>query len=76
MVVEWVRQRDVAPSAQIGGYDKLVPNLAFGEKLLPPMAGLSLIGLEVERQSTKAQTSGCATDRTRQILLAPTHRRR
>ena len=51
-----VRQRDVAPGAQIGGFDKLVPILAFGEKFLPPMAGLSLIGvLEVERQSTKAQ---------------------
>ena len=45
-----VRQRDVAPGAQIGGFDKLVPLLAFGEKFLPPMAGLSLIGvLEVAR---------------------------
>ena len=53
-----VRQRVVAPGAQIGGFDKLVPILAFGEKFLPPMAGLSLIGgLEGERQSTKAQTS-------------------
>ena len=44
-----VRQRDVAPGAQIEGFDKLVPFLAFGEKFLPPMAGLSLIGvLEVE----------------------------
>ena len=53
-----VRQRDVAPGAQISGFDKLVPILAFGEKFLPPMVGLSLIGvLEVERRSTKALTS-------------------
>ena len=53
-----VRQRDVAPGAQTGGSDKLVPILAFGEKFLPPMAGLSLIGvLGVERRSTKAQNS-------------------
>ena len=40
-----VRQRDVAPGTQIGGFDKLVPFLAFGEKFFPPVAGLSLIGV-------------------------------
>ncbi len=45
-----VRRRDVAPGAQIGGFDKLVPLLALGEKFLPPIAGLSLIGvLEAKR---------------------------
>ncbi len=59
-----VRQRVVAPGAQISGFDKLVPILAFGEKFLPPMPGLSLIGvLEVERPGHRLQSR--ATDRTR-----------
>ena len=53
-----MRQRDVAPGAQIGGFDKLVPILAFGEKLFTTYGGpITNWGIEVERRSTKAQTS-------------------
>ena len=44
-----MRGNSVAPEAQIGGFDRLVPFLEFLENRLQPPVGLSLIAV-LEKQ--------------------------